>query len=339
MISSKLELFCGTGGVGKTTLATAKAISLTKKNKKVLLITIDPAKRLKQILGISDEDSGKISSIKLQSLGDTENQSFDALLMDSLSTLKRVSDEDFDNNIIKILTRPYGGMNEIMSIIEVNYQLNNSNYDVIVLDTPPGKHFLDFLNSMKKINRFFDSSFVEVFKILKSPLEGKSAGFFGKIVKTGIDKLLSHLESVTGKSFIQDFIDAVYIIYSNKDIFLDALEFEKDIEKENFCNWYLVTNTEHHKIREVLELKEDAQKVLKHGNCLIINKSLPKELYNWDAPQTGDYQKLKDSMLHKENEIDYLSQKSFNKTLHFEEISASSPEQHVIELAKIWARL
>ena len=49
----QVELFCGTGGVGKTTIATARALNLAKQNKKVLLITIDPAKRLKQILNLT----------------------------------------------------------------------------------------------------------------------------------------------------------------------------------------------------------------------------------------------------------------------------------------------
>ncbi|MBT6324576.1 MAG: AAA family ATPase, partial [Bdellovibrionales bacterium] len=54
-----IEIFCGTGGVGKTTLATSRALFLASKNLKVLLITIDPAKRLKQILSLNDDDSGR----------------------------------------------------------------------------------------------------------------------------------------------------------------------------------------------------------------------------------------------------------------------------------------
>jgi anion-transporting ArsA/GET3 family ATPase len=61
----KVEIFCGTGGVGKTTIATARALSLALQGKKVLLITIDPAKRLKQILKIEDNDDGKICNITL----------------------------------------------------------------------------------------------------------------------------------------------------------------------------------------------------------------------------------------------------------------------------------
>ena len=68
------------------------------------------------------------------------------------------------NKILEILMRPNGGMNEIMAIIEVQKHIDSNQYDAIILDTPPGKHFLDFLKATQKIDRFFDKSFIEIFK-------------------------------------------------------------------------------------------------------------------------------------------------------------------------------
>ena len=149
ILIKKLEIFCGTGGVGKTTLATSRALFLGSKGKRVLLITIDPAKRLKQILNIKDQNAGKIETIssKLFTGFDDNNFTISALLMSPKATLCKILNvNSIDNNVLNILTRPHGGMNEILSLVEVQFHIQEGKYDTIILDTPPGKHFIDFLN-------------------------------------------------------------------------------------------------------------------------------------------------------------------------------------------------
>ena len=79
----KIEIFCGTGGVGKTTLATSRAYDLAREGKKVLLITIDPAKRLKQVLGLDQALEGSIQSISAAHFEKEKSFTFDALLIKS----------------------------------------------------------------------------------------------------------------------------------------------------------------------------------------------------------------------------------------------------------------
>ena len=339
----KVEIFCGTGGVGKTTIATARALSLALSGKKVLLITIDPAKRLKQILKIEDNDDGLINKITLDLFGFDKNQSFDAMLMSPRATLHRMATEknlheEFESTIIKTLSRPYGGMNEIMSIIEAQVQLEKNLYDTIILDTPPGKHFIDFLQASEKIKNFFDKSFLEIFEYLGKSITGggKTRNFITMIVSTGVKKLLSYLEDVTGADFVREFIDAVLALYKCRDSFLKALKFQDELKKETFSNWFLVTSVEQQKMSEAQDLQTQAAHFMHKDHFLVMNKCLGPFLTEWDPGSNKVLIHLKKSMSKREFDLQDFAIKNFTNVLKFHEINHPSPLEHVKELSQMF---
>lgn len=338
-----IEIFCGTGGVGKTTLATSRALHLALAGRKVLLITIDPAKRLKQVLGLEENTEGIIQTVQTNRFTlEEEATTFDALLLSPSATFLKISEfakekVDMNNGIIKILTKPYGGLNEIMAIVEVQRQLNTGLYETIVLDTPPGKHFIDFLDSSKKINRFFDNSFIEIFKYLGKSIdkEAVNPGLFTQLISSGVKKLLTYLEKVTGPEFVETFTDAIINIYRNKDGFLNALSFGDELRKSSFSHWYLVASVDQMKVDEARELKNHAQSYMHEDSYLILNRCLSELASQWQ-PTRPSHLQFKNILLNKERLLkEYADQTGLHR-LAFSEILSSKPEHHVHLLSRQW---
>jgi anion-transporting ArsA/GET3 family ATPase len=351
MKHKKFEIFCGTGGVGKTTIATARAIDLASQGLDVLLLTIDPSHRLKQILHLDSARAGQLENVKLKH--GKKALSFKAMLMSPTATLKRMAHEhnvweDFENNIIKVLSRPHSGLNEILSVIEIQHHCTNGNYDVIVLDTPPGKHFIDFLESCKKIQLFFEKDFMNIFHLLAKRFNyrnigGKTTGLLAGFVSTSIRKMLTYLEKMTGAAFIEEFVEALIGVYKTKDSFIEGIELQKQLQNSSKSNWYLVTCVDHFKTQEMMDIDKSSKDLIHAENKLIVNKCLENRWNNWDRdhPQYNYSQPLidlKESILKREQGLKKIARQNYKTVIEFEDVITTSPKDQVVNLASQWAQ-
>jgi anion-transporting ArsA/GET3 family ATPase len=338
ILTKSFEIFCGTGGVGKTTLATSRALSQASTGLRVLLITIDPAKRLKDLLKLTGDSIGEVTTVEVNDI------KLDALLMSPEKTIQRMAlkyqtPDLASNRIVKILSKPYGGMNEILSLVEVQMQFDSGKYDVIVLDTPPGAHFLDFLEGIGKIRSFFDQSFVEIFSYLgtKTVNAGKmfGLGIINRMISGGLRKLLGYLQKVTDAKFIEDFIVAVQIIYQSKEAFLKGLSLQERLKSKTECNWFLVTSVEQGKAQEAIEMKSHAKSFMHQDHFLVLNKCLEQEMSGWN-PTDPKLLAIKISLDGREKDLKKSLKENFPVLLEFPEVMSLEPIEHVINLTNKW---
>jgi anion-transporting ArsA/GET3 family ATPase len=173
MVASHRVLVCvGTGGVGKTTTAAALALHGAMNGRRAMVLTIDPARRLAQSLGLTTlrSEGERIAPELLSSAGLQLRGTLSAGMLDQKSAWdefisrhapsNETREAILKNEFYQHLSRSFAGSTEYMAIEEL-YRINESaQYDLIVLDTPPTGHALDFLEAPKRLEDFLDRSIV-----------------------------------------------------------------------------------------------------------------------------------------------------------------------------------
>lgn len=202
-----LYVVLGSGGVGKTTSAAAMALRFAEAGQKTLVITIDPAKRLAQALGLQSLSNTAQNVASFPSGGHLDalwldtSSAFDDLVKRHGSSVKN-ADQILNNRLFKIIKSQLGGVEEYLGLEQVLRLGQSGAYDVCVLDTPPSRHALDFLESPKHLLAFFDDKVVRVF--MGSSDEKSEEGFFRKILNSGRNRAIETFKSFLGGTFLAE---------------------------------------------------------------------------------------------------------------------------------------
>ena len=165
----KLIICVGSGGVGKTTTAAAIGLQAAKEGRRVMVLTIDPARRLANALGLQqfgneetrielDEGvSGELWAMML----DTQS-AFDGLIR-RVSPDQETQDRILNNRVYRHISDSFGGSQEYMATEQLYDVVASDRYDLVVLDTPPVKNALDFLESPGRLVQFLDKRILSWF--------------------------------------------------------------------------------------------------------------------------------------------------------------------------------
>ncbi|MCB9025708.1 MAG: ArsA family ATPase [Bdellovibrionaceae bacterium] len=309
---AKIIVCVGTGGVGKTTVAASLGIQAAKEGKRVLVLTIDPAKRLAQTLGLENSLNGNILVPEQNYRGklyagwvDPET-CFNDFVRSNSKDNKKVA-KILNNTLYKQLSTNLSGSQEFTSLDRLYREVTGGNFDLVILDTPPAQNAMDFFNAPEKIYALFQRSITRWFAG-----ESKDQNIFAKIINRGTLTVLAALEKLTGAAFIGELADFFTSIQDIQEVISQrSLDVHKML-MEPTTQFILVSTYDKIKILEAKDIYTQFKRFGFNLYSVFINRCLPE----WDEPQEELkelYSKFID--LHKttEGEID-----SFRKLLHSE---------------------
>jgi anion-transporting ArsA/GET3 family ATPase len=210
LLESKLVVCVGSGGVGKTTTAASLAIAAARSGKRAAVLTIDPARRLAQALGV--ESMGNDPKPLLAEL--VSPGSVDAMMLEAGPALddfvnRLVPDEArrerlFQNRLYQVIARHLGGTHEYMAVERLHALVEESGYDTVILDTPPTVNALDFLDAPNRLAGFFSEKITRFFV---KQAEEKKKGFIDRLRDRAGDLALSVLGKALGEGFVEELTD------------------------------------------------------------------------------------------------------------------------------------
>ena len=205
LIENHRVIVCtGSGGVGKTTLSAALGVFAARRGKRVLVLTIDPARRLATALGI-DQGADEVRVPGQNYAGSLHAGMIDQarIFADYIRRYAKDAatvDALFGNALYQQLSTTLSGSQEFTSLAKLVDAAGSGNYDLVILDTPPAAHAVDFLHAPKKLNAVFDSTIVSMFMGRTKGFELASAAW-----KMSVKLLLRTLNFVTGSEFVATF--------------------------------------------------------------------------------------------------------------------------------------
>jgi anion-transporting ArsA/GET3 family ATPase len=247
VLAGKRVIVCaGSGGVGKTTTSAAIAAALAARGQRAIVLTIDPARRLADALGLPDlgNEEHRVDPERLAAAGIGGAGELWALTLDAKLTFDELiernapdaetRDRVLANPIYRQLSGAVAGSQEYMAM-EKLYELHESGrYDVLVLDTPPTRNALDFLDAPGRLSRFVDSPSLQAFRA-----SGRaSLGLFGR----GAGAVMGMLEKATGVELLRDLADFFNAFGGMAEGFRDRAKRVEALLREDATTFLLVTS-------------------------------------------------------------------------------------------------
>jgi anion-transporting ArsA/GET3 family ATPase len=279
----------GAGGVGKTTTAAAIGLRAARSGRRVCVLTIDPAKRLAQAMGLSQLDN-----VPREVVGATDGTgSLHAMMLDMKRTFDEVVESHADperaaqileNPFYQALSSSFAGTQEYMAMEKLG-QLRtqaeeDGGWDLIVVDTPPSRNALDFLDAPARLGSFLDGRFI---RILTAPARGAGRGI-GRLAVVGFGIFTNVLSKILGAQVLNDVGTFVAAIDTTFGGFRERADATYALLQDPGTSFIVVAAPEQDALREatyfVERLKADSMPIA----GLVLNRMQQVEVPQLTAP-------------------------------------------------------
>ena len=270
---ARLIVCMGSGGVGKTTMSAALAVAHARSGKRVCVVTIDPAKRLADALGVRGELTnepthvGTFGSGELWAMMLDAQRTFDELIT-STSTSEEQAERIRDNALFASIARQLGGTQEYMAA-EKLYQLDrDERFDVVVVDTPPSREALNFLGAPNTLVRFLDH---RVYRTFLAPARGGL-----KIVSAALTPIFKAVTRLVGADVITD-VTGFFAAFEGLDQgFRDRAQKVNALLRDPRTRYVVVTSPESEPIREARYIIDELASERVGVHAIVCNQMTPR---------------------------------------------------------------
>jgi anion-transporting ArsA/GET3 family ATPase len=271
--SARIVVTCGPGGVGKTTTAAALGLGLaTTTSTRVLVLTIDPAKRLADALGLAGIGNDPVR-VPLEGPGTLHVAMLDTVASwDNLIRRHAPSDDVaatiLGNSLYQNITRRFVQSHDYVAIERVRELVDEGGFDVLIVDTPPTRHAIDFLEAPTRMADFFSS---RLLRWLLAPTRGGLVGLAAKPFTQLADRIL-------GTGFLADITEFFTALSSLHDGFVRRARDVASLLSDATTSFVVVSSLEREPLAEAAYFVDELRKRSMHVAGWITNRVLPAEL-------------------------------------------------------------
>jgi len=202
---TKVIVVCGAGGVGKTTTAAALALRAAEHGRRAVVLTIDPARRLAQALGVAEltntpqrVDLGADHPGELHAMMLDMRRTFDDMVLENAEPGR--AEQILSNPFYQTIATSFSGTQEYMAMEKLSQLAASDQWDLVVVDTPPSRSALDFLDAPQRLSSFLDGRMI---RLLSAPAR---AGGFGlrKVVGGAVGLAAKGVSTIIGGQMLND---------------------------------------------------------------------------------------------------------------------------------------